>query len=314
MTEKSQVKIGTTDTAVVIPNYSECLLAYRRDGIVQISSTAMGRRLQLPNSIEIRMLADSVIDFNTSAALVSIESIRVLKICDKSAGKNEHDVIENRKVKSRIENFVSTNKNWTDLCCTGGILSTIVGVVCTDGEIDDGDDAPWCLYKEKLNIKPAGSSGFAPHLDSPSLRVTGLCDNFVTVMIAIDDMTIENGCLQVCKGNWNETNSVLCEVDCNVGINGVGSSNPDGNGRRGAIDSEAASKLEWEYIECVSGDVFIFSGWIPHRSACNTTQFPRRAVFLTYNHSEDGELAETYYRIMRDLRSSYLKEQQTLNV
>eukprot|EP01034_Spumella_vulgaris_P036501 gene36501-45014_t len=56
-------------------------------------------------------------------------------------------------------------------------------------------------------------------------------------MIAIDDMTIENGCLQVSKGSWSEENSVLCEEIST----GNGSENPDGNGRRGAIQSEAAA-------------------------------------------------------------------------
>jgi ectoine hydroxylase-related dioxygenase (phytanoyl-CoA dioxygenase family) len=190
-------------------------------------------------------------------------------------------------------------------------LSTIVGLVCTDD--DNVDRSPWCLYKEKLNIKPAGSSGFAPHLDSPSLRVTGLCDTFVTVMIAIDDMTVENGCLQVCKGRWNEANSLLCEPLAAGGDNPTStvsnnSLNPDGNGRRGAIIDGDNPNLKWEPIECVSGDVFIFSGWLPHRSSANASQLPRRAVFLTYNHSEDGELSETYYRIMAGLRANYLKQ------
>lgn len=160
------------------------------------------------------------------------------------------------------------------------------------------------VYKEKLNIKPPGSGGFAAHLDTPSLRVTGLCDRFVTVMIAIDDMTADNGCLQVCRGAWSEDASLPCD---DIHETGTGS-NPDGNGRRGSIASASVSQLQWESIECKSGDVYIFSGWLPHKSASNTTNQPRRAVFLTYNHSEDGELEETYYRIMRDMRSAYAKQ------
>lgn len=268
---------------------SEYLSIYRRDGIVKISSFTD----ELPSSIEIKLLADEACDVH-GLTVVTSERIQFVK--------TGSDVVESRKVTSRLENFVSSSKKWTELCCTGGILSRIVGLVCSEGT---DDVEPWCLYKEKLNIKPAGSSGFAPHLDSPSLRVTGLCDTFVTVMIAIDDMTVENGCLQVCRGSWTEANSVPCEDDTPTG---VGNSNPDGNGRKGAIRSAAAAELVWEPVECLSGDVFIFSGWLPHRSACNASQLPRRAVFLTYNHSEDGELSETYYRIMRDLRAAYLKQ------
>jgi hypothetical protein len=62
----------------------------------------------------------------------------------------------------------------------------------------------WCLcvhvalklmhiitMKEKLNYKPAGGAGFMPHLDFPSLSFYAppTMDDFITVMIAIDDMT-----------------------------------------------------------------------------------------------------------------------------
>ena len=268
------------------------LSTYRRDGIVQIETSFSQ---QLPSGLRMRALADEVCDYHTITSVTTHENIRFLR--------SGSDAVEVRKVETRIENFVSTNHHWMDLCQTGGILSTIVGLVCAE---DDGDSSPWCLYKEKLNIKPAGSSGFAPHLDSPSLRVTGLCDTFVTVMIAIDDMTVENGCLQVCRGNWNETNSIPCEEP---EITTEGQTNPDGNGRRGAIINGDGLNLLWKPVECMSGDIFIFSGWLPHRSSANASQLPRRAVFLTYNHSEDGELSETYYRMMRDMRADYLKQQ-----
>lgn len=271
-----------------IANY---LSTYRRDGIVRIESSFSD---QLPSGKRIRLLADEVCDYHTATSVTTHENIRFIK--------SGSDTVEVRKVETRIENFVSTNQHWMELCNTGGILSTIVGLVCSDA---DYDSSPWCLYKEKLNIKPAGSSGFAPHLDTPSLRVTGLCDTFVTVMIAIDDMTVENGCLQVCRGSWNESNSVPCEQP---DISAEGMTNPDGNGRRGAIINGDGLNLVWEPVECMSGDVVIFSGWLPHRSSANASQLPRRAVFLTYNHSEDGELSETYYRIMRDLRANYLKQ------
>ena len=275
---------------------AQCLLVYRRDGIVKIPSSIDPL---LPSSAEIQNLAGEVCDVHAPNVVVTTENICFTK--------GESKCVETRKVATRIENFVSSNRNWTNLCSTGGILSTIVGLVCCDNEIDGTTSDPWCLYKEKLNIKPAGSSGFAPHLDAPSLRVTGLCENFVTVMIAIDDMTIENGCLQVCRGNWNEANSVMCQEPC-LGIDESISIDPDGAGRRGAICDIAVCKLAWDYVECISGDIFIFSGWLPHRSACNSTQLPRRAVFLTYNQSEDGELSQAYYQIMRDMRSSYLRQ------
>jgi hypothetical protein len=286
-------------------NLSQCASDFRRDGIVQVFPSAS---LQLPSGPEIKALADDVLGIHVPAGEViyTTENIRVMKTGTREGDKmNSPDIEQTRKIVSRVENFVSSHQGWTKLCTTGGVLSQMVAMVCTD---DDSDTAPWCLYKEKLNIKPPGSCGFAPHLDSPSLRVTGLCEQFVTVMIAIDDMTIDNGCLQVCRGDWTEASHVPCEEPCSVVDTAGVRSNPDGNGRRGAILGAIASRLQWEPIECKSGDVFIFSGWLPHRSASNLTQQTRRAVFLTYNNSEDGELSETYYRVMRDMRSSYMEQ------
>ena len=277
----------------------------------------------LPEQSEIKSLADNIIAFAMCGSEASkridttMEVIRVAKQSPVVSVDSNHMLIESRLVLTRLENFVAGNKEWNNLCGTGGTLSKIVGMVCSDSEViiaDENSEADsieheeWCLYKEKLNCKPAGGTGFAPHFDNPSLQVTGLCDRFITVMIAIDDMTVENGCLRVVPGNWSEENTKELCVDADKNHsnnNNADNLNPDGNGRRGAILPELADTLAWENIECKSGDVYIFNGWIPHRSGANTTQSSRRAVFLTYNSPEDGELREDYYRVMRLLRSRY---------
>ncbi|CAM9169189.1 unnamed protein product, partial [Ectocarpus fasciculatus] len=212
--------------------------------------------------------------------------------------------IESRQVLTRLENFVLSHRGWSSLCGSGGVLSEVVGLVCSEDsyEPSSGEEhEKWCLYKEKLNLKPAGGTGFAPHFDNPSLQVTGLCDNFITLMIAIDDMTADNGCLRVVRGKWSEDSTAeMCAP-----VEADAAANPDGNGRRGAMTPEAAAELDWEDVECKSGDMYIFSGWIPHRSGVNATQLPRRAVFLTYNCPEDGDLRDDYYRVMRLLRAKY---------
>lgn len=157
------------------------------------------------------------------------------------------------------------------------------------------------LYKEKLNLKPPGGSGFAPHLDSPSLRVA-LGKNgpqtFVTVMVAIDNMTTANGCLRVCKGDWSE------DRHCTV-IQPEEDGNPDAGGRAGAIPAEAESLLEFDDIECQGGDVVAFNGWAPHRSSANASPFPRRAVFLTYNPKSEGDFHDRYYERMEGIRDAW---------
>ena len=49
----------------------------------------------------------------------------------------------------------------------------------------------------------------------------------------------------------------------------------------------------------------MFNGWIPHRSSANNSAFSRRAVFLTYNDSADGDLRDDYYDRMKSMRENY---------
>jgi ectoine hydroxylase-related dioxygenase (phytanoyl-CoA dioxygenase family) len=99
---------------------------------------------------------------------------------------------------TRLENFVSHHESWRDLC-DGYICSVVSAITGTE----------MVLYKEKLNLKPPGGSGFASHLDTPSLRVAlgeSGPQTVVTVMVAIDNMTAQNGYLRIAKGTWSEDN------------------------------------------------------------------------------------------------------------
>lgn len=191
---------------------------------------------------------------------------------------------------TRLEHFVDSHPGWSDLCHNylQRLVSKVLGVEMV-------------LYKEKLNLKPPGGSGFAPHLDTPSLRIA-LGDNgpqtFCTVMVAIDDMTLSNGCLRICKGEWSEDS---CVTTVAPEING----NPDAGGRAGAIPLEVADTLEYESLVCKSGTIAVFNGWAPHRSAANTSPFPRRAVFLTYNPATEGDFHQRYYQMMDEKRQRW---------
>ena len=111
-------------------------------------------------------------------------------------------------------------------------------------------------------------------------------------------MTSQNGCLRICKGAWSEDNHVqVIEPEEN--------GNPDAGGRAGAIESDIADKLSFENLTCKGGTVAVFNGWAPHRSAANTSPFPRRAVFLTYNPASEGDFRKRYYERMERLRNDW---------
>jgi hypothetical protein len=118
-----------------------------------------------------------------------------------------------------------------------GYLNSVASVVARTAMV---------LYKEKLNLKPPGGSGFAPHLDTPSLRValgeTGP-QTFVTVMVAINNMTAQNGCLRIAKGRWSEDNH------CSL-VPPEQDGNPDAGGRAGAIPVQEADSFEFVHARC----------------------------------------------------------------
>jgi len=195
--------------------------------------------------------------------------------------------VQTKRSLTRLEHFVDAHEDWSDLCHNylRRLVSKALGVNMV-------------LYKEKLNIKPPGGSGFAPHLDTPSLRIalgeTGP-QTFCTVMVAIDDMTLANGCLRISKGPWSEehcVSTIAPEVD----------GNPDAGGRAGAIPLEVANALDYEPLVCKGGTIAIFNGWAPHRSSANGSLFPRRAVFLTYNPENEGDFHKRYYEQMDEKR------------
>jgi ectoine hydroxylase-related dioxygenase (phytanoyl-CoA dioxygenase family) len=55
------------------------------------------------------------------------------------------------------------------------------------------------LFKEKINFKQPSAGGFAPHLDAPAF--VHLAKKPLTVLFVVEDMTIENGCLEVVPGS-----------------------------------------------------------------------------------------------------------------
>jgi len=127
------------------------------------------------------------------------------------------------------------------------------------------------LLKEKINFKLPNGGGFQPHQDGPAF--TRFCrDLLITAMVAVDETTVENGCLQVANRNFD----------------GQFLPHPT----QGTIESSILADLAWEDIPMHSGDIIFFSSYLPHRSHPNMTTTPRRAYFFTYNKAKHGDLRE----------------------
>ncbi len=114
--------------------------------------------------------------------------------------------------------------------------------------------------------------GYAPHQDAPAYRFV---DTHVSCMVAIDDATLDNGCLEVVSGHHHE----LLATD-----------------EAGCIRADVVAGLQWDPVEVRAGQTLWFHSRTPHRSGPNRSAVARRALYPTYNAVSEGDLRDDYYR------------------
>jgi len=136
------------------------------------------------------------------------------------------------------------------------------------------------LFKEKINYKLPRGGGFPPHQDAPAFAQFGQ-PSHISVMIAVDPMIPENGCLEVVRGGHLE-GQLPQEQDGTIALSYVNSH-------------------QWDYVRCEPGDVLIFGSYLPHRSGTNLTDKNRTAYYLTYNKAGHGDMRDKYYEEKREL-------------
>ncbi|MEZ6128453.1 MAG: phytanoyl-CoA dioxygenase family protein [Planctomycetaceae bacterium] len=136
---------------------------------------------------------------------------------------------------------------------------------------------PACLFKDKLIFKQPGTRGYELHQDWIAWR--GFPRSFLTVLIPIDPSTTENGCTEVFPGYHRQ--------GCLTPEDGQYHRLPDS-----AVDESLCVPLELQ-----PGDIAVFDGFAPHRSAANQSSSWRRQLYLSYNaQSDGGHQRDAHYR------------------
>lgn len=176
-------------------------------------------------------------------------------------GLHHFEMTDGGRRLARSEDFTPHSDALRDLLCEGPV-PRVAGELL--GE-------PALLYKEKVNYKEPGGAGFSPHQDKPAYPFV---ESVLSVMVAVDDATVDNGCLYVVDGCHHET---LAQDE------------------RGCIAPDVVERLEWHPVELPAGATLFFHALTPHRSGPNTTPKPRRALYPTYNGASEGDLRAAYY-------------------
>ncbi|MCB0960552.1 MAG: phytanoyl-CoA dioxygenase family protein [Acidimicrobiales bacterium] len=161
----------------------------------------------------------------------------------------------------RSENLIPFHAGLRGLLTEGALPATASALL--------GQEA--VLYKEKVNYKLPGGAGYAPHQDAPAYP---FIDQHVSCMVAIDDATLNNGCLEVVEGHHHE---VLAQDDA------------------GCVHPDLVAELDWRAVEVPAGWTLWFHSRTPHRSGPNASPIPRRALYPTYNARAEGDLRAAYY-------------------
>lgn len=149
------------------------------------------------------------------------------------------------------------------------------------------------LFKDKCNLKLPGSGEFEPHQDVVAYKHFPPVYN-LSVMIALDNASLENGCVQFAS-NYLALSETIPPEEKEI-YHGYPIFKFD---QKGEIASEISGKLTWEAIPLSAGDIVIFDHFVPHFSGLNESLHSRRAIFITYSLFNTKSWYEYYYELKR---------------
>lgn len=138
-----------------------------------------------------------------------------------------------------------------------------------------GNGGEVCHFHSKVMQKePKKGGAWEWHQDYGYWYKNGFLypEAMISVMVALSDATIENGCLQVLKGTHKMQRFEHSFVGEQQGAD------PD-------FVAEAEKSSELVYVELKAGDTLFFHSNILHRSDANLSEKPRWSVISAYNLS-----------------------------
>ena len=202
-----------------------------------------------------------------------------------------HDLIDTRNLRCRWQNDVETGActfetfdpviDISDVCRSLAFANPLLELLNTVyGE-------PASLFKDKLIFKPPGMKGYKLHQDW--IAWPDFPKSFLTVLIPFDAADEENGCTIVYPGYHRH-----------------GTLSPE-DGSYHELPADCVDEARAMPLVLEPGDIAIFGGFTPHRSAPNRSSRWRRQLYLSYNKLSDGgeQRSNHYQKFHAWLRKRY---------
>jgi len=145
------------------------------------------------------------------------------------------------------------------------------------------------IWKDKIIYKDPGVQGYTLHQDGAWWQGLDMpLTELLSVMLAIDGATPDNGCLEIFPGYHHNLISTPGELR-NLNAQEIASVNP-------------ADGIK---VETRPGDVIVFHALTPHQSGPNNSTSGRRQFYLTYNN---GKFGDHYLRQQQHYRAYTSKQ------
>lgn len=200
-----------------------------------------------------------------------VDKLYHVAIEDSAVSKNAINVNDSTGKRSKLSLWYKPGND------TYGLLTRSQQLIDSVGELLDNPTSPVCHFHSKLMQKePHVGGAWEWHQDYGYWYKNEflLPDQMMSVMVAITDANIENGCLQVIKGSHK-----MGRVEHGFAGEQVGAS-------QHYVDL-ALKTMELVYVELKAGDVLFFHSNILHRSEANLSDKPRWSMISCYNRQSN---------------------------
>jgi len=146
------------------------------------------------------------------------------------------------------------------------------------------------IFKDKFNLKPPGGEGFKAHFDGvfiftdPQKKIKRgwyeYGDNFINILLAIDNCNVENGTIELAKSENESFHDLIKKTK---------------NEEFAELLDKVEKRYFFEKIILNVGDLVIFKNTCPHKSSINNSDKPRRILYYTYLDEKFGNQYENYF-------------------